>query len=105
MKKFFPTIAALILSVSPASAHSIYEGLVNSRGQMCCGGTDCGPVSPEAGTFKRDADGNMWVRRSPNDDWYEVDIQNILPTPSPDSHIHACIWGGEARCLMMPNGN
>jgi hypothetical protein len=121
MKKLI-TAAVVALLPGLANAHTIkllngqtydYSNLVSPDGHMCCGGHDCGPVAP--GDAKRDADGNLWIRRpgtygeAPEGDWHEIsaeDLPNImLVDPSPDGRIHACIWGHAVRCLLMPNGN
>jgi hypothetical protein len=88
----------LCLLAWPASAHSWYTGLLNSRGQDCCGGEHCAPVAP--GDLGTDADGNFEVYRDRQ--WYAVDPANILGSPSLDGVIHACIWGGVVRCFILP---
>lgn len=99
------TMSLMALSASSA-AHSIYTGLENSKGELCCGGNDCGPVWPA--NLMHGPDGTMYVRRpgtygEPKEgNWHPIRLENILPVPSPDSHIHVCIWGGQARCVLMP---
>jgi hypothetical protein len=112
----------LTMLSTPAMAHTItlqnggtynYNGLVSPDGEMCCGGHDCGPVAP--GDAKRDADGNLWVRRpgtygeAPEGDWHKISPEDLphimLLDPSPDGRIHICVWGHQVRCLLMPNGN
>lgn len=97
-------MAAAILFVAsmPAHAHGIYTGLHNSSGTLCCGDNDCGPVLPA--DFKHGPDGTMFVRRH-GGTWYEVKPQYVLPVPSPDGFVHACIWGGEAWCILLPQIN
>ena len=94
-------LAAYLLAYPlPASAHSWYTALSNSRGEDCCGGQHCAPVAPD--DFGTDADGNFQVYHSGH--WYPVDPANILARPSEDGAIHARIWGGEVHCFILPAG-
>jgi len=86
----FVTVAIAPAALSHSSAHEIYTGLRDKRGQVCCGGADC------AATTYRKRDGayefltreNEWVRIS-------EDHITFLPVPgdgpSDDTHrAHLC---------------
>jgi hypothetical protein len=82
----------------PAAAHDWYTGLRNSHAQVCCGGHDCAAVPPEMA--REDTDGSIEIRYGQK--WLRVPPDNILDITSPDGRMHACIVGGEVRCLILP---
>jgi hypothetical protein len=96
--RILAAVLALAFVSSVTRAHSFYTGLVNSQGQGCCGGQDCAPVAPA--DFRRDRWGDYQVFRDGS--WLPVAPESILTIQSPDSRVHACVWGGEVKCLILP---
>lgn len=95
MRFFFTALAAASLLASVAWAHDFYTGKVNAEGQGCCGTKDCQPIP------------NSDIRVTRNG--YEVRfLGDFFPVPqsrilhSPDGRFHACVWGGEVKCLFTP---
>ena len=104
-------ILALVLLAGPAAAHEWYVGLINSEGQSCCGGADCRPV--EVGQ-SRIAGDRIEIFDIASKQWLPVPDKAILTRQmaadgsihydirSPDGRMHACSWGGEIKCLLLP---
>jgi hypothetical protein len=102
MRHHFAALSALLLTglAAQSEAHSFYTGLSNGSGQLCCGGSDCGPLNPVL--FRHGVDGTIEVWHAGA--WYQVADEEILRLPSPDGRIHMCFWGSRPRYLVLPGG-
>ncbi len=82
----------------PASAHSWYTGKTNPvTGASCCNLTDCWAV--EVGQVRSVGAGYTVTFGG---QVYSIDHDQVQP--SEDHQFHACIWGGELKCLFVPAG-
>lgn len=87
----------LILAAVPAQAHDIYTGLKNERGQDCCHNIHCRPVG--ACILPDHHEGVMIGELCT-----PIPEGALVKEPSPDGNSHACIVGGQLRCVWLGAG-
>ena len=105
MRPAWLAFAFVCLMAQPGEAHEFYTGLVNANGQNCCGGHDC-KVVPAEGVRGSPLVGfevlNFMDQTEPQ--WLPVPETSVLiDVRPPDGRMHACIWGGEVKCLILPS--
>ncbi len=103
----------LALAAGPAFSHGFYSDWKRPEdGGSCCSNQDCGPVMPGDVRHAIDAGGNDVLEIRRNGHWFPVGQDVILPFPSPDSHVHACVtapysgaegsYPGRLLCVALP---
>ena len=87
--------AALAVSSSGAAGHDWYTGLQNQKGESCCGGEDCAPLSDDDVTESK---GGYTIKS------LKITVPYSQAQSSRDSHFHACLWGTprELKCFFAP---
>jgi hypothetical protein len=70
----------MAFAMSPARGHSIYEGLRDTTGRLCCHGDECEPVTVEL------RDGGYFIPASGEF------ISESAALVSPDDRFHRCTW-------------
>lgn len=95
MRLILATAACAALLAGGAGAHDFYSGRANWKGESCCGLNDCAAIPDRAVRLLRNG--------------YAVtvgELEAVIPferaLPSPDGRFHACVWGGEIKCLFAP---
>jgi hypothetical protein len=87
--------------------HSWYDGLHNTDGEICCGGSDCGPVddqdvTPVPGGY------NLHITKfdpmaSGTGPAIYTTIPNAFAKPAKEGgQYHLCYWGGKVKCFFFP---
>lgn len=100
-------LVALLALCVPAQGHSWYAGLKNGDGEICCGGTDCGPVLDE---FVTPVKGGYELRIpmfDPTGSGHGPPIYTTIPNsmakPAKEGGVyHLCYWGNKVRCFFFP---
>ncbi len=90
-----------------AEAHSWYDGLKNENEQICCGGSDCGPVddrdvTPVPGGYRVHIQQFDPMASGSGPAIYTV-VPNARAKPAKEGgQYHLCYWGGEVKCFFYP---
>lgn len=83
--------------------HSWYTGLQNEQGQICCGGTDCGPLADSEVT---PVPGGYQVHTkdfAPKHIKIDAFVPNARAKPAKEGGEYSlCYWGGEVKCFWFP---
>ncbi len=90
----------LLLSVTPAAAHDIYDGVRSPTGQLCCGGDpvtgDCEGLADEF--IKIQPDGSAMLFSKRYGAWIKIAKDTIVWTTIPaDKGVHAGHYCGVRR--------
>ena len=85
----------------PAQAHDWFTGLHNEKGELCCGGIDCGAIPEEDVT---PVPGGYQVHVPNFKGWPVIGfVPNYRAKPAKEGgEYHLCYWGGEIRCFFYP---
>lgn len=98
-RRLFLAGAATLLATA-ACAHSWYD-------LACCAGNDCAPIPGSAIRANR-AGYNVTIRPGEHPLVKDKPVTGFVlyadARPSQDSDFHACIVGGELKCLYAPQG-
>jgi len=91
----------MVMTQPALLVHDWYSGLLNEKGESCCGGSDCAEISDEDVT---PVPGGYQVHiPSFKGQALEAYVPNARAKPAKEGgQYHMCYWDHEIKCFFFP---